>query len=86
MNLNVVPGFGYRDTKIKTDDGESSSNQDPHAQLMVAGALGYEHEKVYVGLTGSVLIRNMKYNEYDVNLATQQFRLFIGMRFDVGKK
>lgn len=86
LNLAGVPGFGYRDTKIKNDNGESESKKDPHAQLLARGAIGYEHEKFYAGFTASTLVRNMTYNQYDVNLATEKFRLFFGMRFDVRKK
>jgi len=86
LNIAAVPGLGYRDTRIKNIAGESASEKDPHAQILLRGALGYEHEKVYIGLTASTLIRNMKYKDYDVNLATEQFRLFVGMRFDVSKK
>jgi len=86
LNLAAVPGFGYRNTSITTAEGESGSENDPHIQALLRGALGYEHKKVYAGLTASTLIRNVRYKDYDINLATEQLRLFIGMRFDVGKK
>jgi len=85
LNAAAIPGFGYKDTRIITPSGESESEKDPHAQLLLRGALGYEHKKVYAGFTASTLIRNMKYKEYDINLATEQFRLFVGMRFNVSK-
>lgn len=40
-----------------------SYDKDPHAQLMLQGALGFESKKVYAGFTASTLIRNMKYKE-----------------------
>ena len=86
LNLAGIPGFGYKDIRIKNSSGEFSHDKDPHAQLMLRGALGFESNKVYAGFTASTLIRNMKYKDYDVNLSTEKFRLFIGMRFNVSKK
>ena len=48
--------------------------------------LGYENKHFYAGLTGQALIRNIKYKDYDINLATEQLRFFIGKRFRIKKK
>ena len=86
LNVAAIPGFGYKNVRIKNSSGEFSHDKDPHAQLMLRGALGFESNKVYAGFTASTLIRNMKYNDYDVKLSTEKFRLFVGMRFNVSKK
>jgi hypothetical protein len=86
LNLAGIPGFGYKNIRLNNSSGESSYKDDPHAQLLLRGALGFESRKVYAGFTASSLIRNMKYKEYNANLSTENFRLFVGMRFNVSKK
>lgn len=86
MNAALIPGFGMKDIKLTDSEGESGVEQHPHAQLLVRGALGYENKHFYAGLTGMALIRNIKYKDYEINLATEQVRFFIGKRFGVGKK
>ena len=55
-------------------------------QLTIDGALGYENKHFYAGLTGMTLIRNIKYGEYEIDLATEQVRFLVGKRFGIGKK
>lgn len=86
LNGSLIPGFGYKNIKLTDELGESGVEQHPHAQLLIRAALGYEHKHFYAGLTGMALIRNIQYKDYEINLATEQVRFFIGKRFGVGKK
>lgn len=86
LNGSLIPGFGYKNIRLTDGAGESGVEQQPHVQLLMRGALGYENKHFYAGLTGMALIRNVKYKDYEINLATEQVRFFIGKRFGVGKK
>jgi len=86
LNGSLIPGFGYKDIKITDGAGVSNISKQPHAQLLIRGAFGYENRHLYIGVTGLTLIRNIEYNDYDINLATEQIRFFIGKRFPVRKK
>jgi hypothetical protein len=39
-----------------------------------------------VGAMGSTILRSFKYNDYTVDLGTEQFRVMIGKRFNVSRK
>ena len=86
LNASLIPGFGYKDIRINTVSGEGDIERKPHAQLLVRGAFGYENKYFYLGLTGMTLIRNIQYKDYEINLATEQVRFFIGKRFRINKK
>ena len=86
LNGSLIPGLGYKDIRLTDGEGESGIERHPHAQLITRAALGYENKHFYAGLTGQVLIRNIKYKDYDINLATEQLRFFIGKRFRIKKK
>lgn len=85
INGSFIPGFGYKDIKLTDGKGESSVEKQPHIQLLLRGAIGYESRHFYAGLTGSTLIRNITYKDYDINLATEQIRFSIGKRFRIKK-
>lgn len=86
LNISMIPGFGYKNIRLTDAEGESGLEKHAHAQLIVRGALGYELKHFYAGLSGQTLIRNIEYNDYNINLATAQVRFVIGKRFGVGKK
>lgn len=86
LNGSLIPGFGYKYIRLTDGEGESGVERHPHAQLLIRGAFGYENKHFYAGLTGMTLIRNIKYKEYEINLATEQVRFFIGKRFGIRKK
>ena len=86
LNGSVTPGGGYKDIRVKTTQGIDDYKKTAHMQLALRGSLGYENKYFYAGLTASTLIRNIKTNNYNINLATEQFRFFVGKRFNVGKK
>lgn len=86
LNASLIPGFGYKDIRLTDDEGDSGIERHPHVQLLMRGAFGYENKHFYAGLAGMALIRNIQYKEYEINLATEQVRFFIGKRFGVGKK
>ena len=78
---SFIPGFGYKDIKLTDGAGESGIERHPHAQLLLRVAVGYEYKRFYAGLTGLSLIRNIKYKDYNIDLATEQLRFTIGLRF-----
>ena len=86
LNLAAIPGLGYKNVQLTNSSGELQKDNAAHAQLSLRGALGYDSRKVYAGFTASSLIRNMKYKEYNADLSTENFRLFVGMRFNLAKK
>ena len=81
MNGAIIPGFGYKDTRLFNSGGESGTEQEPHVQLLLRGSIGYEHKSFYAGFSGLTLIRNIAYKDYNINLATEQLRFYVGKRF-----
>jgi hypothetical protein len=86
LNVGATPGFGNQTIQLEKLDGTKSTKNEPAAQLSVRGALGYDSRYFYAGITGSVIWRNLKYSGYELDLATQQLRFFIGKRFALTKK
>lgn len=86
IHAAVTPGGGYKDIRVENNAGTSDAEKQAHAQLQLRGALGYENKYFFAGLTGSTLIRNIKYKNYELNLSTDQIRVFVGYRFNPGKK
>ena len=86
LNIGVTPGFGLQTIKIENLSSEKSTKNAPAAQLAVRGALGYESKYLYAGITAFTIWRNFTYKGYELDLATQQLRFFIGKRFDLSRK
>ena len=83
LGFAVLPGFGYQKVTIRELDGTLRTEDQPAGQLLGRIALAYEHRHFFLGLTGSVNVRNIDLEPYDFNLATEQFRLIIGKRFEM---
>ncbi len=86
FNAELSPGGGYKDVKVTATDGEKDVKRNAHAQLAVRAVLGYENKYIYAGLTGSTIIRSIESNDYSINLATEQLRIYIGKRFNLKSK
>ena len=81
LNVSLTPGFGYQQIGLETIDGATSTKHAPAAQLAGRSALGYDTKSFYMGLTGSAVLRNFQYKGYELDLATEQFKFFVGKRF-----
>ena len=81
IGFAIIPGFGYQRIDIVHLNNETGVEDQPAGQLLTRLAAGYEFNKFYLGLTGSINFRNLDFNPYDFELATQQFRFIIGKRF-----
>ena len=86
INVGVTPGFGNQRIELKTLDGEKSVQNAPAAQIAARGAIGYDSKFFYMGMTGMIIWRNFQYKGYDLDLSTEQFKVFIGKRFDLSNK
>ena len=86
INLAALPGFGVREIEIKTLDNRTESNIKPAPQLLGRAAFGFENRNFYITLSASIIVRSFEYNEFGLDLATEQFRLTFGKRFNVKKK
>jgi hypothetical protein len=86
INVGVTPGFGNQRIELETINGQKSVKNTPAAQLTARSALGYDSRFFYMGITGVVTWRNFQYKGYDLDLATEQFKVFVGKRFDLRKK
>jgi len=85
INFALIPGFGYKRVTLVNLDGKKDIGNQASGQVLGRLAIGYEHSKFYTGATGSVILRNIKYKEFDIDLTTEQFRIFIGKRFRIHK-
>ncbi len=81
VNGTVNPGLGYKDIRIKNSEGIQDIKRNANLQLAMKASIGYENKFLFAGLTASTLIRNMNTNNYNIDMATEQFRLYIGKRF-----
>ncbi len=86
INMAVIPGFGFKRVSFTNLSGENDSGNQPTGQLLGRLAIGYEHPKFYAGATASTILRGIKYKEFEIDLATEQFRVFIGKRFDISPR
>ena len=86
FGIAVLPGFGYQRVSVTELDGSIRKEEPPAGQILTRAALGYEHRHFFIGITGYVNVRTIVLNPYDFNLATEQFRVTLGRRFNVGKK
>jgi len=86
VNVGVTPGFGNQRIELETIEGQKSVKNSPAAQLATRGAIGYDSKFFYMGMTGMIIWRNFQYKGYDLDLSTEQFKIFIGKRFDISKK
>ena len=85
LNVSAIPGGGYKHILVVNNAGISNIEKQAHAQLQLRGALGYERKHFFIGISAAILIRNIEYKSYEIDLATEQIRLFIGWRFNVRK-
>lgn len=86
LNIGATPGFGLQTIRLETLEGNYSTKNAPAAQLAARGAFGYDSKLFYAGITGTIIWRNFEYNGYDLDIATQQVKVFIGMRIDLSGK
>lgn len=86
INLAALPGFGVREIKITKLNSQTESDIKPAPQLLGRASLGFENRNFYITLTASAIVRSFKYNEFELDLATEQFRLTFGKRINVEKK
>lgn len=86
LNIGVTPGFGLQTIRLETVEGSNSTKNAPAAQLAVRGALGYDSRFFYAGVTGTTIWRNFEYSGYDLDISTEQIKVFIGKRFDLARK
>jgi len=86
INVGATPGFGYQRIELETLDGEKSVNNTPAAQFAARSAIGYDTRFFYLGITSMIIWRNFQYKGYDLDLSTEQIKIFIGKRFSISKK
>ena len=83
INLGINPGFGNQRIELETTNEEKSVKNAPAAQLSARGSLGYESKSFFIGITANTTWRNFSYKGYDLDLATEQLKVFIGKRFSI---
>jgi hypothetical protein len=86
INIGLTPGFGNQRIQLGDVKGEKSVKNTPAAQLAARAAIGYESKYFYFGISAMTIWRNFKYKGYDLDLSTEQFKVFFGKRFDLSKK
>jgi hypothetical protein len=86
ISLQVTPGLGYRRLSAESLDHQTGDVDELAWKILARASIGYEFKHFYVGAMGSTIIRSVKYNNYTIDLGTEQFRVMIGKRFDVNRK
>jgi len=85
INVGLTPGFGYERIQLETLESDISVENAPAVQLAARAALAYESKHFYAGISGVIIWRNFEYKGYDLDLSTEQFKIFIGKRFNISK-
>jgi hypothetical protein len=84
---SIIPGLGYKNIRMNFNQKGGGTEHKPDAQVFLRAAFGYEATHFYLGVSASTLVRNVKYNDYNIDMSTDSFRFFVGKRFDLsGKK
>jgi hypothetical protein len=86
LHGSVIPGIGYKNVQMNFTQEGGGTEHKPDGQVFLRAAFGCELKCVYLGVTASTLIRNVKYKDYDIDMSTDSFRFFVGKRFDVTRK
>jgi len=86
LNVGLIPGFGYQAINLEDTDGVESTKNAPAVQLTAKGAFGYDSRFFYAGISGMEIWRNFEYKGYELDLATEQLKVFIGKRFNIKRK
>ena len=86
LHGSIIPGLGYKNVKMNFAREGGGTEHKPDAQVFLRAAFGYELRHFYLGITASTLVRNVKYNDYNIDMSTDSFRFFVGKRFDLSKK
>jgi len=85
INAGITPGFGNQRIELETVNSEKSVHNAPAAQLAGRVSIGYESKYFYGGITGVRIWRNFQYKGYDLDLATEHIKFFVGKRFNIKK-
>ena len=85
LNIGVTPGFGNQRIELETLDGVKSTKNTPAAQIAGRAAIGYESKYFFAGASGVIIWRNFQYKGYDLDLATEHIKVFVGKRFQLKK-
>jgi hypothetical protein len=86
INVGVTPGFGNQRIELETIDNKKNTKNSPAAQLTARSAIGIDTKHFYMGASGFVVLRNFEYKGYDLDLATEQVKVFIGKRINILRK
>ena len=86
IHLAGIPGIGYRHYRGEDLNGDRDTSGELSPQIILRLSMGYENPKFYLGLTASVISRSFAYQQYTVDLTTENVRVYVGKRFDVGKR
>jgi hypothetical protein len=86
VNLSLVPGIGYRALSIWYIS--SSKQIDPSFTGSVTGrmSIAYEGKKMYFGISAISSAESFKYESIDISSNSGLIRLYLGKRFQFGKK
>ncbi len=85
VNLSAVPGMGVKNTNIELDD-ESITKNGVSFRWIGRAALGYEHEKYFIGITAIGTSNTIPGKRLVVSSTNSKIRFFVGKRFNTIKR
>jgi len=86
INLSAVPGVGYRNLSIWYITRNDKTKPDFTGTIKGRFSFGYEGKHFFWGLSAIAGMESFKYEEVDISTTSGQFRIYLGKRFNVGKK
>lgn len=81
LNLGAFPGIGIQQSSMTSLTGVNTNTTKLGEQIKGTAALGYEYKSFYLGFYSSATLRFLDYNDYEIDLSTEQFRFYVGKRF-----
>ena len=86
LNVSAISGGGYKYIRASDNNGLSDAERHIHGQLLLRSSIGFEHNNFLAGLSASTIIRSISYKSYEIDLATEQIRVYVGYRFPMTQK
>ncbi len=85
INLSAVPGIGLKASSMFDNNDVLANNNGVSIRWLGRLALGYEHEKFFLGITSISTSNTIVYDNIIAHSSNIKFRFFVGKRFNVKK-
>ncbi|OYT11154.1 MAG: hypothetical protein B6I18_05370 [Bacteroidetes bacterium 4572_112] len=85
INLSLVPGIGLKASSMYDNKDVITNNNGISIRWVARLALGYEHEKFFLGITSISTSNTIVYDNLSAHSSNVKIRFFVGKRFNIKK-